>query len=81
MIEDIVVEPMTEDFILWRCTHGGPLSCNTIDEWSPDDSKRGRGSRLNIEHLAINPREYGHPREAGVMSRHLTFAESPMNTG
>ena len=38
MIEDIVVEPMTEDFILWRCIHGGPLSCDAIDEWSPDDS-------------------------------------------
>ena len=38
MIESIVVEPMTEDFILWRCIHGGPLSCDSIDEWSPDDS-------------------------------------------
>ena len=37
MIEDIVVEPMTEDFILWRCLHGGPLSRDTIDQWSPDD--------------------------------------------
>jgi hypothetical protein len=33
MIEDIVVEPMTEEFILWRCLHGGPLSCKTIDLW------------------------------------------------
>jgi GNAT superfamily N-acetyltransferase len=36
MIEDIVVEPMTEDFILWRCLHGGPLSRKSIDEWAPD---------------------------------------------
>jgi GNAT superfamily N-acetyltransferase len=37
MIEDIVVEPMTENFILWRCIHSGPLSCGTIDKWAPDD--------------------------------------------
>ena len=34
MIEDVVVEPMTEEFILWRCLHGGPLSSNTIDQLS-----------------------------------------------
>lgn len=36
MIEDIVVEPMTKDFILWRCIHGGPLSCSSIEKWSED---------------------------------------------
>jgi len=34
MIEDVVVEPMTEEFIVWRCLHRGPLSCKTIDLWS-----------------------------------------------
>lgn len=34
MVEDVVVEPMTEDFILWRCLHDGPLSRKTIDQWS-----------------------------------------------
>ena len=34
MIENVVVEPMTEEFILWRCLHGGPLSRDTIDQWS-----------------------------------------------
>ncbi|MHC4118301.1 MAG: GNAT family N-acetyltransferase [Planctomycetota bacterium] len=34
MVEDVVVEPMTEQFILWRCLHGGPLSRETIDRWS-----------------------------------------------
>jgi ribosomal protein S18 acetylase RimI-like enzyme len=29
--KNIVVEPMTESFILWRCLHGGPLSKNTIN--------------------------------------------------
>jgi GNAT superfamily N-acetyltransferase len=33
MIEDVVVEPITEEFILWRCLHGGPLSFETIDLW------------------------------------------------
>jgi len=33
MIDDVVVEPMTEDFILWRCLHGGPLSRDAIDQW------------------------------------------------
>ena len=33
MIEDVVVEPMTEEFIVWRCLHDGPLSRKTIDLW------------------------------------------------
>jgi hypothetical protein len=31
MIDDIVVEPMTEDFILWRCLDCGSLSHSRID--------------------------------------------------
>jgi len=34
MVENVVVEPMTEEFILWRCLHGGPLARDTIDQWS-----------------------------------------------
>ena len=37
MIEDVVVEPMTEKFIVWRCLHGGPLASDTIDQW-PSES-------------------------------------------
>ena len=33
MIDDIVIEPMTEPFLLWRCLHHGPLSRDTIDRW------------------------------------------------
>lgn len=33
MIEDVLIEPMTQDFILWRCLHGGPLSSATMDQW------------------------------------------------
>ncbi len=33
MNEDIVVEPMTEEFIIWRCLHDGPVAPDTIDRW------------------------------------------------
>jgi len=33
MPEEIVIAPMTEDFILWRCLHGGPLSGDNIEKW------------------------------------------------
>jgi hypothetical protein len=60
MVEDVVVEPMTEEFILWRCLHGGPLSRDTIDQWSsagklPWDRYRER----NIPLLVKITRTYG----------------------
>ena len=36
LINNIVIEPMTSDFILWRCLHSGPLSHNTINQWPLD---------------------------------------------
>jgi GNAT superfamily N-acetyltransferase len=36
MITDVAVEPMTRDFIMWRCLHGGALSADTIDEWDAE---------------------------------------------
>ena len=36
MLDHIQVEPMTGDFILWRCLHGGPLTCDSIEQWPPD---------------------------------------------
>jgi len=35
MIEDVVVEAMTKEFILWRCLHGGPLTKETVDHPKP----------------------------------------------
>lgn len=32
MIGEVTIEPMTAEFILWRCLHGGPLSRDTIDQ-------------------------------------------------
>ncbi len=37
MDKEIIIEPMTEEFILWRCLHFGPLSGQTIDR-CPSDS-------------------------------------------
>lgn len=37
MVTSVVVRPMTERFVLWRCLHGGPLSAETIERWPPDD--------------------------------------------
>ena len=39
MLDNIVIEPMTEQFILWRCLHGGPLSKETIDEWPSGEAE------------------------------------------
>ena len=35
MPENIIIEPMTEEFLVWRCLHDGPLSHDTIDQWQP----------------------------------------------
>ena len=36
MIDDVAVAPMTEELILWRCLHGGPLTTETLDQPTPD---------------------------------------------
>lgn len=38
MVEDVVVEPMTEEFILWHCLHGGPVARETIDQSHSGDT-------------------------------------------
>jgi hypothetical protein len=60
MVEDVVVAPMTEDLILWRCLHSGPLSRSTIDQW-PSDSPLPwvRYRRRNIPLLRRLTRTYG----------------------
>ena len=51
MSEEIIIEPMTEALLLWRCLHDGPLSQETMDQW-PDSSSipweryRERNTRL-----------------------------------
>lgn len=38
MLAVIQVEPMTEEFLLWRCLHGGPIPCYFIDQRPCDSS-------------------------------------------
>ena len=60
MLEDIVVEPITERFILWRCLHGGPLSSRTIDQRPPDSPLAwARYRQRNIPLLLKLTRVYG----------------------
>ena len=60
MIENVVAEPMTEEFIVWRCLHGGPLSRKTIDQW-PETSTIPfqRYRERNIQLLRKLIRTYG----------------------
>jgi hypothetical protein len=60
MIRDVVVEPMTEEFILWRCLHFGPLSCRTVDQWPSDSGISWEHYRQrNIPLLVRLTRTYG----------------------
>ena len=60
MIEDVVVEPMTEEFILWRCLHGGPLARDTIDQWSSADKTEWERDRQRNRPLLMKiTRAYG----------------------
>jgi hypothetical protein len=35
MLNDVVIEMMSSEFILWRCLHGGPLTRETVDRPKP----------------------------------------------
>lgn len=60
MAEKVVIEPMTEGFVLWRCLHNGPLSCTTIDQCSPVDKMPwDRYRKRNIPLLVKITRTYG----------------------
>jgi hypothetical protein len=36
-LDDVIVAPMTGEFLLWRCLHGGPLNLHNIDHPIPDE--------------------------------------------
>jgi len=60
MIENVAIEPMTEEFILWRCLHSGPLSRSTIDRWPADNPLPwDRYRRRNLPLLVKLTRVYG----------------------
>ncbi|MBP8305404.1 MAG: GNAT family N-acetyltransferase [Phycisphaerae bacterium] len=59
-MENVVVEPMTEGFILWRCLHSGPLSRATIDHCPADNPLPwDRYRRRNLPLLVKLTRVYG----------------------
>ena len=59
-MEHVVIEPMTEEFILWRCLHGGPLSQGTMDQWPSSDNLPWKHYReRNIPFLEKLTRTYG----------------------
>jgi GNAT superfamily N-acetyltransferase len=60
MTEDIIIEPMTEKFLLWHCLHGGPLSPADIDQYPDDtDFPWARYRERNIPLLQKLTRIYG----------------------
>jgi hypothetical protein len=60
MPDDLVVEPMAEGFIVWRCLHGGPISRRTIDSPPPNLEVDWPSIRVrNIPLLRKLTRTYG----------------------
>ncbi len=60
MIDEVRIEPMKEEFILWRCLHNGPLSSETIDRVPPESKMPwDRFRERNIPLLIKLTRIYG----------------------
>jgi GNAT superfamily N-acetyltransferase len=62
MNKGITIVPMTEDFILWRCLHSGPLSKQTMEQYPGGEGqvvnfKKFRG--INIPLLEKLTKTYG----------------------
>src|SRR5512143_1125122 len=59
-VDSLLVEPMRDDFILWRCLHGGPLTPETIDDPAPHPQIDWPATRArNIPLLRRLIRTYG----------------------
>lgn len=60
MLSDVTIEPMDEDFVVWRCLHGGPLSKESIEEL-PDEYADGlkKFRAVNVPLLQKVIRTYG----------------------
>lgn len=76
--KELVIEPMGEDFLLWRCLNSGPLSRGAID-LLPAGSRLplARYRERNLPLLAKLTRVYGAcailAREGGQVVGHLRF--------
>lgn len=78
MIEDVIIEPMTDDFLLWRCLHHGPLSHDTIDRLPPSgEVPWERCRKRNLPLLARLTQTYGAcaivARDGGGIVGYLRF--------
>jgi hypothetical protein len=51
MLSDVMVEMMSDELILWRCLHGGPLTEGTIDQ--PEPHPRVPWERLRARNLPV----------------------------
>ena len=51
MLDDVVIEMMSSEFILWRCLHGGPLTKQTIDQ--PEPHPHTPWDRLRARNLPL----------------------------
>jgi hypothetical protein len=78
VVKDVVIEPMTKEFLLWRCFHGGPVSRITVDHWPIDSPISWELYRKrNVPLLARLTRIYGAcailARDHDLVVGHLRF--------
>ena len=67
MIENVIIEPMTEPLLLWRCLHYGPLSRDSMTRWPPDSEiPWEQYQQRNVPLLARLTRTYG---ACGIVAR------------
>lgn len=60
MIENVVIEPMSERMLLWRCLQDGSLTVESIEQWSPDSATPWMELRArNVPLLAKLTATYG----------------------
>jgi GNAT superfamily N-acetyltransferase len=55
----IDIRPMSDDFILWRCLHGGPHTAQTIDQWPPKKTQWEGQRAINVPLLRKLIEAYG----------------------
>ena len=57
---EITFAMLKEDFLLWRCLHGGPLDHRTIEQWPPDSTMPWQALRArNVPLLKKLTQVYG----------------------
>lgn len=60
MPNGVTIEMMAEEFLVWRCLHGGPLTTESIEEWPADAGMPWQELRArNVPLLGKLTRSYG----------------------